>query len=392
MRVFICVIAIAAVVVSGDAFADAAEGQGYFSVMGTYTDDDKDRGVDDGFNGGQFSLGKAMDQNWNIEMFYSTSRADSDIGSYTFTGLGLDLQRVFMRDSRFSPYIHAGMGSFQADGPGGIGGTGGMISAGLGMYIDLFNSATALRIEWKIREDKALSTAYTDNLISVGIQIPFGGNPAPVVVAVAVDGDEDNDGVKDSIDQCPNTAAGESVDSIGCALDGDRDGVSDGSDRCPNTVAGAQVDSNGCELDSDGDGVVDRLDECPGTAAGVQVNIRGCEIPDEVVLLGVNFESNSDRVLAGAEAVLDNVVASLKKNPTIKIEIGGYTDSAGSAELNASLSARRAQTVHDYLAANGIAEDRMTVRGYGEANPIADNGTAEGRAENRRVVLRITER
>jgi OOP family OmpA-OmpF porin len=267
-----------------------------------------------------------------------------------------------------------------------------MISAGLGMYIDLFSSNTALRVEWRVREDHALSTTYTDNLISIGLHIPFGGNPAPVVVAAAVDGDEDNDGVKDSIDQCPNTAAGESVDSIGCALDGDRDGVSDGSDRCPNTVAGAQVDSNGCELDSDGDGVVDRLDECPGTAAGVQVNIRGCEIPDEVVLLGVNFESNSDRVLAGAEAVLDNVVASLKKNPTIKIEIGGYTDSAGSAELNASLSARRAQTVHDYLAANGIAEDRMTVRGYGEANPIADNGTAEGRAENRRVVLRITER
>ena len=131
MRVFICVIAIAAVVASGDAFADAAEGQGYFSVMGTYTDDDKDRGVDDGFNGGQFSLGKAMDQNWNIEMFYSTSRADSDIGSFTFTGLGLDLQRVFMRDSRFSPYIHAGLGSFHADGPGAIGGTGGMISAGV---------------------------------------------------------------------------------------------------------------------------------------------------------------------------------------------------------------------------------------------------------------------
>jgi len=110
------------------------------------------------------------------------------------------------------------------------------------------------------------------------------------------------------------------------------------------------------------------------------------------VLLGVNFETNSDRVLAGAGAILDNVVASLKKNPTIEVEIGGYTDSAGSDELNASLSARRAQTVHDYLAANGIAEDRMTVRGYGESNPIADNGAAEGRAENRRVVLKITER
>jgi len=285
MRIFICVIAITAIATSADAFADAAEGQGYFSVMGSYSDDDDDRAVDDGFNGGQFSLGKALNQNWNIEALYSTARVGSDNGSFTYTGIGVDVQRVFRRDDRFSPYVHAGIGSFQADGPGDVGGTGGMISAGLGMYIDLFNSNTALRVEWRVREDKAQSTAFRDNLISVGIQLPFGGKPAPVVVAAVVDGDEDNDGVKDSIDQCPNTAAGESVDSIGCALDGDRDGVSDSSDQCPNTVAGAQVDSNGCELDSDGDGVVDRLDECPGTAAGVQVTIKGCEIQDEVVLL-----------------------------------------------------------------------------------------------------------
>ncbi len=72
--------------------------------------------------------------------------------------------------------------------------------------------------------------------------------------------------------------------------------------------------------------------------------------------------------------------------------MAGHTDSDGSAELNESLSARRAQTVHDYLAANGISVDRMSVRGYGESQPIADNSTAAGKAENRRVVLRITAR
>jgi len=157
-------------------------------------------------------------------------------------------------------------------------------------------------------------------------------------------------------------------------------------------VAGATVDADGCELDSDGDGVVDRLDECPGTAAGVQVDIKGCEIKAEISLRGVNFESNSDRLAGGAGSVLADAVATLQKNPTINVEVAGHTDSVGAAATNESLSARRAQTVHDYLASNGIAVNRMTVRGYGESQPIADNETDAGRAENRRVVLRITDR
>jgi len=395
MRVIICVIAIAAVMTTGNAFADAAAGQGYFSVMGTYVDDDDDRAVDDGVTGGMFSLGKAMNQNWNFEVLYSTSRADSAIGSITYTNIGLDFQRVFARDGRFSPYIHAGIGAFGVETPGSSSSaTGGSISAGLGFYMDLFGSPSGpgLRFEWKVREDKAENVALTDNLYSLGIQIPFGGDPAPIVVAAAVDGDGDGDHVKDSVDQCPNTAAGVTVDSVGCALDSDGDGVADGMDQCPNTPAGASVDATGCELDSDGDGVVDSVDECPGTPPGVQVGVKGCEIKEEIVLHGVNFESNSDRLVAGAESVLDQVVGSLEKNPTIKIEIGGHTDSVGSDAANESLSARRAQTVHDYLAANGIAVDRMSVRGYGESQPIADNETTAGKAENRRVVLRITER
>ena len=389
MRKFICVIVFA--LAAGDVLADAEAGQGYFSVMGSYVDDDPERGVDDGLNGGQFSLGKALNQNWNVEALYMTSRASSAAGDFKYTGIGFDIQRVFMRDSKFSPYIHGGVGSFQGDGPNAVGGTGGMISVGLGFYLDLFGSGTALRAEWRVREDSAQSTDYTDNIVSLGIQLPFGSKSTPIVVA-AVDGDADDDGVTDSNDQCPNTPAGVSVDSNGCALDSDGDGVSDSMDHCANTPAGAAVDANGCELDSDGDKVVDRLDECPDTVTGTPVDKRGCEIKGDVVLHGVNFESNSDRVLAGATAVLDDVVAAMERNPTIKIEIGGHTDSVGSAEANASLSARRAQTVHDYLAANSVSVNRMSVRGYGESQPIADNETDEGRAQNRRVVLRITER
>jgi len=212
------------------------------------------------------------------------------------------------------------------------------------------------------------------------------------VDAYGCEPDSDGDGVKDSKDQCPGTPKGVSVNADGCPMDSDGDGVSDDKDKCPNTPRGATVDADGCELDGDNDGVVDRLDECPDSAPGVQVDIKGCEIKGEIRLPGVNFESNSDRLLPGATNVLDDAVATLKKNPTIAFEVAGHTDSDGAAEYNEGLSARRATTVRDYLASGGIAENRMTVRGYGEGQPIADNGTREGKAQNRRVVLRIIER
>jgi OOP family OmpA-OmpF porin len=267
-----------------------------------------------------------------------------------------------------------------------------LYSGGAGFLVDMFgNSPVALRAEYRYRSDNALGTTLSDQVVSLGLQIPFGGRkqvPPPVVV----DPDSDGDGVLDSRDRCPGTPAGIRVDGNGCPLDSDGDGVPDHEDSCPGTVRGATVDQHGCELDGDHDGVVDRLDKCPNTRAGAQVDVAGCEIKEEIRLPGVNFESNSDRLLSGAENVLQDAAASLQRNPTIKVEVAGHTDSDGAAEYNEGLSQRRALTVRDYLIARGVSPDRMTVRGYGESSPIADNATASGKAQNRRVVLRITER
>ena len=124
----------------------------------------------------------------------------------------------------------------------------------------------------------------------------------------------------------------------------------------------------------------------------MQVDIKGCEIKEEIRLEGVNFETNSDRLLDTAYGRLNDAAATLLKNPTIEVEVAGHTDSDGSAAYNEGLSQRRAQTVYDYLASKGVDESRMTARGSGESQPIADNTTAAGKAQNRRVVLRITER
>jgi OOP family OmpA-OmpF porin len=200
--------------------------------------------------------------------------------------------------------------------------------------------------------------------------------------------DSDGDGVVDRLDECPGTPQGVRVNERGCEYDSDNDGVGDSRDRCPGTPAGAKVDQYGCELDSDSDGVVDSMDKCPNTPKGTPVDASGCELAHELKLEGVNFEFDSAKLTTDSIAKLDDAVKTLKRNADDKIEIAGHTDSQGNDEYNMGLSERRAQTVTDYLIAHGANASNLTVKGYGESDPVADNGTKEGRAANRRVELR----
>jgi outer membrane protein OmpA-like peptidoglycan-associated protein len=211
--------------------------------------------------------------------------------------------------------------------------------------------------------------------------------------------DSDGDGVPDAKDKCADTPAGAKVDDQGCPTDADGDGVFDGLDRCPDTPAGVKVDASGCPRDSDGDGVDDARDKCPDTPAGTPVDADGCpqapkaaplfeEGRKELVLQGVNFETNKAVLTPDSLAVLDRVAASLHDWPEIRVEIGGHTDSQASNAYNLKLSDSRAKAVRDYLVSKGIDGSRMTAKGYGESKPIADNNTKEGRAQNRRVELK----
>ena len=201
--------------------------------------------------------------------------------------------------------------------------------------------------------------------------------------------DADGDGVADEADQCPGTPRGVQVDSVGCPLDGDKDGVADYLDKCPSTPAGEEVDAQGCSLDGDGDGVVDADDMCPDTPAGTEVMSNGCGGEQSVVLRGVNFELNSAQLTVNAETILDGVAATLSSSPGFNVELQGHTDSMGSDSYNMNLSQNRAKSVKNYLVNQGVESGRLTARGYGEEQPIASNDTAEGRAENRRVELKV---
>lgn len=137
--------------------------------------------------------------------------------------------------------------------------------------------------------------------------------------------------------------------------------------------------------DTDGDGVADSRDKCPGTAKGTPVDEHGCpEIPN---LKGVHFELNKAVLTAAATAILDDAAATLKRNPHVRVEITGHTDSTGTEQYNQSLSERRADAARSYLVSRGVDAKRLSTSGRGESMPIAGNDTREGRQANRRVEL-----
>ena len=109
----------------------------------------------------------------------------------------------------------------------------------------------------------------------------------------------------------------------------------------------------------------------------------------KLILRGVQFDYNKADVRPDARAILDEAIASLKEHGGVRVLVEGHTDSIGSEGYNQRLSVRRATAVADYLVRGGIARERLQVVGLGEAHPVAPNDTEAGRAQNRRVELRV---
>jgi outer membrane protein OmpA-like peptidoglycan-associated protein len=114
-------------------------------------------------------------------------------------------------------------------------------------------------------------------------------------------------------------------------------------------------------------------------------------VQKKIVLRGVNFDFDKANIRADAQPILDEAVRALGEAGDVRVSVEGHTDSVGSDAYNMGLSQRRAKAVSDYLQSKGIAGDRLTTEGFGESKPVATNETSEGRAQNRRVELRIVE-
>lgn len=202
--------------------------------------------------------------------------------------------------------------------------------------------------------------------------------------------DTDGDGIADKDDACPDVAG---LKALGGCPDADGDGITDKADKCPD-VKGPKENA-GCPWpDTDGDGVLDKDDKCP-SVKGTVANFGCPEISEEQIkklneyAKTILFNSGKATFKEQTYPVLQNIASILKEFTTAKFMIEGHTDSDGSNALNQTLSENRAAAVKNYLIENGIAADRLQSAGYGETKPIDTNKTAKGKANNRRVEVKL---
>ena len=145
-------------------------------------------------------------------------------------------------------------------------------------------------------------------------------------------------------------------------------------------------------------------------SAGLKLNIGAGENPIEELLLmfiqsdkavdkttwfnfdRLLFETGKTTLKPESQEQLENVAKILKTFPKVTLKVGGYTDNTGDANANLKLSADRAASVAQELVKLGVADARLDSEGYGDQYPVGDNATEEGRAKNRRIALRVTQK
>ena len=101
------------------------------------------------------------------------------------------------------------------------------------------------------------------------------------------------------------------------------------------------------------------------------------------------FDFDKSNVKPEAGAILDRLATFMNENKASRVNLSGYTDNVGTEAYNQALSERRVNSVRDYVVKKGIENSRISGQGFGESKPIADNKTAEGRAKNRRVEIKV---
>lgn len=354
----------------------------YYSVMGHYLYGAKSGQIDNGV-GGSVGAGWSFGQGWAVEAnalytdLKTSSRGEgADLVPAASTSyVGGSVDALYFPSQRLPGLFGLfGAGGLQVSKyPTRLGSDFGTVSveAGLGYLFDVarlpirtqlvFRRAERFTQIQRVKEGDSYADidaphSFKDLVLSVGIQLPMKPAAAPPPAPVA-------------------------VVAPAAPPDADGDGVADDMDRCPGTQPGIKVDQFGCPLPA----------PCKTPEAGERVSLGGCGTGEVIVLRGVTFATDSAELDPNARAILDNVGDELKAYPEITLEISGHTDSVGSEEYNRALSDRRAASVVSYLSETGVDSARLVSVGRGEAQPVADNETEEGRQLNRRTELTITQ-
>jgi outer membrane protein OmpA-like peptidoglycan-associated protein len=402
----------------GTWFSEFLNASDHFNIMSTLSKVTISKYIADGF---AFEIGGALNT--------ITKAGDNPAANLSYFGLDgalkYDLNEFIGETSWVDPYALVGGGYTWMNDFGT-----GTFNAGIGFNFWL-SERVGLTLESRYKHTfESNITQHFQH--TFGLAFKFGGNDSdgdgvydkydacPEVFGLAeFDGcpDSDNDGIIDSEDDCPNTAGLAALK--GCP-DSDGDGIADKDDACPNDK-GTEA-NKGCP-DSDGDGVVNKDDDCP-EVAGPVAN-KGCPWPDtdndgvldkddncineagpasnngcpkiaenevaklEELFKAVYFESGLDTFTAETPTTLDQVAKIMVNYSTDKFTISGHADSTGSNASNLDLSERRANAVKNYLVSKGVSSSNLSAKGFGEEMPIATNNTKAGRAQNRRVEVRL---
>lgn len=313
----------------------------YVSPFGSFVNTGGDRGADDGWGAGM-GFGKMLNKHFNVELKGFYQNYESNQGDWDVAGGTADLMYFFSRE-KVAPYTVIGAGGMNTS-VGGVEEGSFIGEAGAGLTYEV-NDNFLLRSDVRYRYNNNFDTTFGrgtdefhDMVVNVGFVVPFGPKPAEPVKF-----------------------------------------------EMPAPVVPAPKAPDCSTMDSDSDGVNDCADQCPATMAGSKVDYQGCPISLE--LKGVNFKVNSAELTVNAMRILDGVAASLIGYPEKDdIEVRGHTSSEASDAYNLKLSQKRSQSVANYLKLKGVT-NRLTAKGYGESQPIADNVTEQGRSLNRRVEL-----
>jgi len=389
----------------------------------------------------RLTVGKYLDKGFSLELAGSVNKIktfrgknDSDFLYYAIdANVKYDVNKlvdmVFGSTSQyFDPYVYLGGGYTSVDGNGE-----GMLNAGAGFNV-WFNENLGLNFQSGAK--RQFTDVVADHFQhTAGLVFIFGGKDTDgdgvydkddscpdVAGLVSFNGcpDADADGIEDSKDSCPNVAGLAALN--GCP-DADGDGIADKNDMCPNekgskankgcpdadadgvvnkddkcpNVAGPAA-NGGCPWpDTDGDGVLDKDDNCVSEAGPASNN--GCPEPiiteEATKSIGayaksILFNTGKTSFKPGVTKDLDAIVAVMNEYAKATFAIGGHSDSTGRASSNAKLSQKRADAVMNYLVSKGVDASRLTAKGYGEDSPIDSNKTRAGRANNRRVELKVS--
>jgi OmpA-OmpF porin, OOP family len=317
------------------------------------------------------------------------------------------------------PYISLGVG-------GHVYGKyyGAFLPLGLGLKVNFFNDVHLFVLS-TYRVPVTTETANYHFQHNLGIAARIGKKKEPVVVAPPPPPpplDTDGDGITDDVDKCPTVKGIAKYE--GCPIpDTDKDGINDEEDKCPTVPGVARY--QGCPIpDTDKDGINDEEDKCP-TVPGV-ARYQGCPIPDtdgdgindeedrcptikgvaenfgcplippeimkrvDIAAKNILFVTGSAKLQTKSFKGLNDVVKIMQENPAMKLTIDGHTDNVGADDYNQTLSDNRAASVMNYIVSKGIDASRITSAGHGETMPIADNKTAAGRQQNRRVEMKLS--